>query len=176
MLMDLPSPGDFDGADETGYNDPENYDLEDSEAPDEAEDEGGDEDEAGDEKKKVKPLYEHVDLWVQGFFLPVVRRQIHAAAGTGLSWDERWWLYPEVVARFTALHHAWEEARASDKPSAVSLWWIQHLEPHLRVILDGQNGPMANADAEGTFAGWPSMPHQPAPPAVLQEIRAQGKK
>jgi len=116
-----------------------------------------------------EPKFANVIEWVNGFFLPVIRRRISDNDG-GLSWDPRWWAYPEVVARLSALHQAWEEARVSDSMSAMSSWWIQHLEPHLRVILDGDTGPMANAKSDRSFMGWPTMPTDPIPSNVLDRI------
>ncbi|MFC9356449.1 DUF4913 domain-containing protein [Rhodococcus sp. NPDC057014] len=89
---------------------------------------------------------------------------------SGLAWDARWWLYPEVSGRFKALWYAWEEAQASDKPSAMSNWWIHHLEPHLRVILDGDTGPMSHAKADGSFSGWPALQHRPVPADLLADL------
>ncbi|NGP05752.1 DUF4913 domain-containing protein [Rhodococcus sp. 14C212] len=127
------------------------------------------------EKARSEPKFANVVEFVQGFFLPVIRRRISDNDG-GLSWDPRWWAYPEVVARLTALHQAWEEARVSDSASAMSSWWIQHLEPHLRVILDGDTGPMANAKSERSFMGWPAMPADPVPSAVLDAILKQNDR
>lgn len=124
------------------------------------------------EEARIKPKFANVVEFVQGFFLPVIRRRISDNDG-GLSWDARWWAYPEVVARLTALHQAWEEARVSDSAAAMSSWWIQHLEPHLRVILDGDTGPMANAKSDRSFLGWPALPTDPVPAAVLERILNQ---
>lgn len=121
------------------------------------------------EKARSEPKFANVVEFVQGYFLPVMRRRISDNDG-GLSWDPRWWAYPEVVARLTALHQAWEEARVSDSASAMSSWWIQHLEPHLRVILDGDTGPMSNAKSDRSFMGWPAMPADPVPADVLDAI------
>ncbi|MFD4268157.1 DUF4913 domain-containing protein [Rhodococcus sp. NPDC058481] len=176
-MVNLAGADDWSGEDETGYRNPDLHDPEDTSdfAPEEADAEAdpeaagvADPDDAGTEE--IEPAFADVIGWVEGFFLPVIRRQITAQAGSGLSWDERWWLYPEVVARLTALHYAWEEARASDKPSAMSSWWIHHLEPHLRVIFDSESGPMANADADGTFSGWPALPGQPVPSELYAVI------
>ncbi|MFB9703069.1 DUF4913 domain-containing protein [Rhodococcus aetherivorans] len=91
-------------------------------------------------------------------------------------WNPRRWAYPEVVARLTALHHAWEEARVSDSGSAMSSWWMQHLEPHLRVILDGDTGPMANATSDRSLMGLPAMPDEPVPAGVLAVILEQNDR
>ena len=171
--MNLTTAGSWDAADETGYPDPDLYET------DDATDAGGagapvDDDEPGyapagedEDADAIEPGFANVVDWVEGWFLPIIRRKITDTAGSGLSWDARWWAYPEVVARLTALHYAWEEARASDQMSAMSGWWIHHLEPHLRVILDGETGPMANADKTGSWMGWPSMPGAPVPAEVL---------
>ena len=84
--------------------------------------------------------------------------------------DPRWWAYPEVVAHQTALHQAREEARVSYSTSAMSSWWSQHLEPHLRVILDGDTGPMANAKSDRSFTGWLATLSAPVSADVLAEI------
>lgn len=118
----------------------------------------------------IEPQYTDVVGWVEGWFLPIIRRKVTDTAGSGQSWDARWWAYPEVVARLIALHYAWEEARASDQMSAMSSWWIHHLEPHLRIILDGENGPMANADRTGSWMGWPALAGEPVPVDVLNVI------
>ncbi|MFL1596103.1 DUF4913 domain-containing protein [Rhodococcus ruber] len=151
-------------------------DGDDFDATDEYEDEDDLEDDQDEDKpEKKEPKFTNVVEFVEGYFVPVIRRRISDNDG-GLSWDPRWWAYPEVVARLTALHQAWEEARASDSMSAMSSWWIQHLEPHLRVILDGDTGPMANAKADRSFMGWPAMPSDPVPPTVLDALSRQNER
>ncbi|MDO1481611.1 DUF4913 domain-containing protein [Rhodococcus ruber] len=132
-------------------------------------------DDDSSEHARIEPKFTNVVEFVQGFFLPVIRRRVSDNDG-GQSWDPQWWAYPEVVARLTALHQAWEEARISDSASAMSAWWIQHLEPHLRVILDGDTGPMANATSDRSFMGWPVMPAEPVPAAVLAMIVDQSEE
>ncbi|AEF43113.1 DUF4913 domain-containing protein [Hoyosella subflava] len=130
------------------------------------------EDTAGGEREFV-PQFPTVVDWVHGYFLKLIRRKIVDGAGSGLSWDARWWHYPEVVARLTALHQAWEAARASDDMTAMSSWWINHLEPHLRVILDPETGPMSDATRSGEFLGHPHLPAQPVPPHLLSTINGR---
>ncbi len=126
-----------------------------------------------DENQLIEPQFANVVEFVEQYFLPIIRRRIGDSDG-GLSWDARWWAYPEVVARLTALHYAWEEARVSDSMSAMSSWWIQHLEPHLRVILDGDTGPMANAKTTRDWMGWPAMPADDVPSNVFDLIVNNG--
>jgi len=154
---------------DTDNDAPDGHDIDDE--YDEADDAADEDTDELDTPAAKQPKFAHVVDWVEGFFIPVIRRRISDNDG-GLSWDPRWWAYPEVVARLTALHQAWEEARASDSMSAMSSLWIQHLEPHLRVILDGDTGPMANAKTDRSFLGWPAMPTDPVPEEVVDMLVA----
>ncbi|QBJ98815.1 DUF4913 domain-containing protein [Rhodococcus sp. ABRD24] len=118
-----------------------------------------------DEEETIEPRYANVFEWVDCFFIKVIRRRINPDAGKGLSWDQRWWMYPEVVGRLKALHQAWEKARADKDPAAMSNWWIHHLDAHLRVILDGDTGPMSHAPTMH-----PSMGSAAVPDAILTAL------
>ncbi|EME65045.1 hypothetical protein G352_10927 [Rhodococcus ruber BKS 20-38] len=169
---DYDAPDDCDPADGYDGEDTDEYEEELAEYDDEPDDDHGDDDHGDDEPEKKEAKFKNVVEFVEGYFVPVIRRRISDNDG-GLSWDPRWWAYPEVVARLTALHQAWEEARTSDSMSAMSAWWVQHLEPHLRVILDGDTGPMANAKSNRSFIGWPTMPSDPVPSSVIDKILNQ---
>ncbi|MEU7631883.1 DUF4913 domain-containing protein [Nocardia sp. NPDC049220] len=118
----------------------------------------------------LAPLFPNVWDWVDGWFVKVIRRKLNPAAGKGLSWDPAWWRYPEVIARFQALHAAWEFSRASQSPSAMSIWWVSHLDSHLRIILDGDTGPMSLAAPDSVFAGHPPLGTTPLPDAVKRQL------
>ncbi|WP_084721711.1 DUF4913 domain-containing protein [Rhodococcus marinonascens] len=191
MKLDTAEAG-WDTADETGYQNPDDYDPTDPGEDENNENavadtadgdgdggdgkgDGGDgKGDGGDGKGgKTQPMYGSVVEWAEDFFTQVIRRRLGAGGGEGgLAWDERWWLYPEVAGRLKILWYAWEEARVSYKASAMSSWWIHHLEPHLRVILDGETGPMAHAKPDGSFSGWPALPHQPVPEELLPDLLA----
>ncbi|NKR65277.1 DUF4913 domain-containing protein [Rhodococcus hoagii] len=115
-------------------------------------------DSEGDEEETIEPRYANVFEWVDHFFVKVIRRRINPDAGKGLAWDQRWWMYPEVVGRLKALHQAWEKARADKDPAAMSNWWIHHLDAHLRVILDGDTGPMSHAPTMHPSMGSAAVP------------------
>lgn len=166
----------WDTADETGYENPEDFEqfLDGGESSEEREPETVVSDTSAakvEEPAEVEPLYANVVEFVEEFFTQVIRRRMGQGGGEGgLAWDPRWALYPEVAGRLKALWFAFEEARASDKASAMSNWWIHHLEPHLRVILDGETGPMAHAKPNGEFTGWPALPYNGVPLALLSEL------
>lgn len=120
---------------------------------------------------EIEPQYANVIEFVEQFFTQVIRRKMGLGGGNGGNvWDPRWALYPEVAARLKALWFAYEEARASDKPSAMSNWWIQHLEPHIRVIFDGDTGPMSDATADGSWMGHPALKYEPVPRELLDDL------
>ncbi|WP_107661076.1 DUF4913 domain-containing protein [Nocardia suismassiliense] len=119
-----------------------------------------------EEKAPPEPQYATVWLWVEDWFVINIRRRVNASPGKGLTWDPAWWKYPEVVARMLALHAAWEEAHASASASAMSSWFVSHLEPHLRVLFDGETGPMSLASADPNFSGHAPLATEPVPDDV----------
>ncbi|MCW4353417.1 DUF4913 domain-containing protein [Hoyosella sp. YIM 151337] len=108
-------------------------------------------------------LFSTLEEWVSEWLARVIQRRLTQRPGHGLAWDPQWWRHDEVVARLHALWHAWEHARTSDDPSAMSWWWIQHCDPHLRVILDATHGPFSQiSGTTGTVL--PPLTCYPAPP------------
>lgn len=97
-----------------------------------------------DEEEGPEPQYANVTEFVEGFLRNVVERKLSQATGKGLRWDPRWRRHPEVVLRLDALWKAFEGAVASEEPSAMSKWWIYDFDPHMRVLLDGETGPMSH--------------------------------
>ena len=209
-MVDFASAADdWSTQDETNYEDPSDYAVEESE-PEAADDdlgagwgvpaepdadpvfaaEAADEEEPSDpepmvfsdpalyggtaivgEEGEVEPAYANVVEFVEQFFTQVIRRKMGMGGGSsGNVWDPRWALYPEVAGRLKALWFAYEEARASDKPSAMSAWWIQHFDAHFRVICDGDNGPMSDATEEGTWMGHPALKYEPVPRELLADL------
>ncbi|WP_206499182.1 DUF4913 domain-containing protein [Rhodococcus sp. KRD175] len=117
-----------------------------------------------DAEPEVEPAYESVEDWVQHYLARVIQRRISDRPGHGLTWDARWWRHGEAVARLTALWWAWESARRSvEDRSAMSGWWVDHCEPHLRMLLDGVTGPMSGADDTGTWGGYGPLTCEPVP-------------
>jgi hypothetical protein len=84
--------------------------------------------------------------WVETIFAPMVQRRVDL--GRGRTWCARWWAHPEVAVRLDALRLAWYELSAPAEPGAdpgagPSAWWINHVDPTLMSILDGDTGPMS---------------------------------
>ncbi|MEE2061809.1 DUF4913 domain-containing protein [Rhodococcus artemisiae] len=118
-----------------------------------------------DEDPQIDPAFESVEQWVSEYLAAVINRKIDPQAGRGLAWDPGWWRHSEVVARLTALWWAFEGARLRSREdrSAMSGWWVEHCEPHLRVLLDGETGPMSGANEGGTWLGHGSLAYEPTP-------------
>jgi hypothetical protein len=84
--------------------------------------------------------------WVEEIFAPMVQRRVDL--GRGRTWCARWWEHPEVAVRLDALRLAWYELTApgeedGDPGAGYSAWWINHVDPHLMTLLDGDTGPMS---------------------------------
>ncbi|MET3976572.1 hypothetical protein ABIE39_002880 [Cellulosimicrobium sp. 4261] len=82
----------------------------------------------------------------------VYRRHI-AGRGEHRVWAAEWWKYDEAVIRLEALWRAWEHLH-QDPATGMSVWWRDHADHHMAILLDPQNGPFGPVDGEhGTAAG-----------------------
>lgn len=62
-------------------------------------------------------------------------------------WCMEWYFHPEAVSRIEALWRAWEHLRL-DGATGISVWWRDHADHHMRVLLD-PHGPFYNCDRSG---------------------------
>jgi hypothetical protein len=79
--------------------------------------------------------------WVDDWLLPRLERPLTTGGGAGVCWCPCWRDHPEADTRLQALHDAWSEARVGTA-SAMASWWIEKLDPTLRIIL-APDGPFA---------------------------------
>lgn len=103
-----------------------------------------------------EPVFESVEDWVAGYFLPMFRRPV----GGEFRWCPRWWAHPEAVSRLTALWRSWEAFRL-EPTSGISDWYAGHLDHHLPILL-GSRGPFFQCD--------PVSGHIDADPFPVEEI------
>ncbi|MDX3536202.1 DUF4913 domain-containing protein [Streptomyces sp. MB09-01] len=100
--------------------------------------------------------------FVTGYLASTIRRPLD---GTSATWCPRWWDHPEAGARLASLWLAWEHLR-HDPWLGMTTWWIQHADPHLRVLMDPQQGPFAACSPEGhtqtPFEPLPVDPYDPS--------------
>ena len=58
-------------------------------------------------------------------------------------WAADWWNYPEALARLEAMWRAWEHLRL-DGATGSSVWWIEHADHHMPILLD-PDGPFTKS-------------------------------
>ncbi|MEU7822970.1 DUF4913 domain-containing protein [Catellatospora sp. NPDC049133] len=113
----------------------------------------------GDE---IEPAYSNVGAWMVEWLLPTVERRYAEGSRSGIYWCPRWWAHPEALQRIYSLWREWEKARLDD---AMSVWWRDHLDPHL-AVLGGENGAFVRCSPERHYE--PSrLPAEPLPDAIL---------
>ncbi len=127
-----------------------------------------------EEPPAKKPQFANVFEWFDGFFRPVIRRKI-GDSDSSLSWDARWWAYPEVVARLTALHYSWEEARASDSMSAMSRGGFSTSNRICALILVATRAD-GNAKESRDWDGMACLPVDDVPADVFNYIVNNGER
>jgi hypothetical protein len=97
--------------------------------------------------------------WVEVIFAPMIQRRVDL--GRGKTWCARWWAHPEVAVRLDALRMAWYEMTAADSSgrtgAGCSAWWVNHVDPTLATVLDGDTGPMSGCRPD-QHAGKPVPP------------------
>ena len=67
--------------------------------------------------------------------------------GRSAKWCMEWYFHPEAVSRVEAIWKAWEHLRF-DGATGMSVWWRDHADHHMRVLLD-PHGPFYNCDKSG---------------------------
>ncbi|GAA0438982.1 DUF4913 domain-containing protein [Streptomyces luteireticuli] len=110
-------------------------------------------------RELVFPTVKH---FVEDYFAEVIRRNLHGSA----TWCPRWWAHTEALLRLTAVWRAWEHLR-HDPALGMSNWMLQHADPHLRVLMDRDNGPFSACSPEGhSRYAYEPLPLEPADPAM----------
>jgi hypothetical protein len=126
-----------------------------------------------------QPVYDGVEDWVTGQFLPMFRRPL----GGEYRWCRQWWQHAEAITRLTALWHSWEALRL-EPGTGMAAWLRDHLDHQLPVLL-GRGGPFAQcsedehiqpreARAEYAPPGWWEIGDGQAPPPAITERNQAG--
>lgn len=129
-------------------------------------------DEAQDDEGEAEPeetlYYGSVDEFVREYLRNVYRRAIN---GRSRVWAARWWEYDEAVIRLEALWRSWEHLRM-DPSTGMSVWWRDHADHHMAVLLD-PDGPFssaADADENKSKKGQP-LPYAAPPEGLFPDQR-----
>jgi Domain of unknown function (DUF4913) len=59
-----------------------------------------------------------------------------------LVWCPEWFAHAPALSRLDSIWRAWERLRF-DPVLGMSNWWLHHVDPHMRVLLDPVDGPFA---------------------------------
>ena len=81
------------------------------------------------------PRFADLVSFVQRYLAPGTDTRL----GGPVVWCPRWWEHPAAVMRLNALWRSWEVLRM--QPGGISVWWVQHYDPHMRALLDADRGP-----------------------------------
>ena len=84
--------------------------------------------------------YGSLDEFVREYLVKNYRRRVD---GQRAVWAADWWNYAEATIRLDALWRAWEHLRL-DPTTGMSVWFRDHADHHMSVLLDPQ-GPFAAA-------------------------------
>jgi hypothetical protein len=55
--------------------------------------------------------------------------------GAELAWCPEWYKHPEALIRMESLWRSWEHLRL-EPALGISSWWLNHADPHMRVLMD----------------------------------------
>lgn len=91
-----------------------------------------------------KELVEQFVMWVE-MLLHDIESVPNEASDR--HWCPEWWQHPEAVARLMALHEAYKQAV---QENTLSAWWVQHWDPHTRVLFSGL-GPFKDCQRRHAF-------------------------
>lgn len=78
-------------------------------------------------------IYNGVVEFVENYLSVLYRRQVSDLSDT--VWCREWWKHPEAMVRLDALWRAWEHLR-QDGATGMSVWLLDHADPHMKVLLD----------------------------------------
>ena len=67
--------------------------------------------------------------------------------GATFAWCPEWYKHPEALIRVEAIWRAWEHLRL-EPALGISTWWLNHADPHMRVLMD-KGGPFKKCAFDG---------------------------
>ncbi|WP_144797859.1 DUF4913 domain-containing protein [Microbacterium paludicola] len=82
-------------------------------------------------------VYGNVSEFVDQFLRHAYRRKTSGRLAPW--WSGEWWKHDEAVMRLEALWRAWEHLRL-DPATGMSVWWRDHADHHMRVLM-ADDGP-----------------------------------
>jgi hypothetical protein len=84
--------------------------------------------------------------------------------GAAFAWCPEWYKHPEALIRMESIWRAWEHLRL-EPALGVSSWWLNHADPHMRILMD-KEGPFKKCAYDGHK---PPTPEKATLPHVVPE-------
>lgn len=107
--------------------------------------------------------YPSLDRFVAEQLAPMYRRQVD---GRSRTWCPQWWRDAEAIARLEALWRSWEHLRL-DPATGISVWFRDHADHHMTVLLD-PDGPLKGCTPDkGHGARLSALPLTDPPPHLF---------
>lgn len=121
-----------------------------------------------DTEEEIELQFGSVDEFVRDYLRHIYRRRID---GRNRVWSARWWENGEAIVRLEALWRSWEYLR-QDPSTGMSVWWRDHADYHLGVLLspDGPFGEGAD-DPENLNRRGDPLPYQAPPDGLFPDVR-----
>ena len=110
-----------------------------------------------------EPYYSGVQEFVESWLLAIYRRSVRGHART---WCPCWWEHGEAVSRLDALWRAWEVLRL-DAGTGLSVWWRDHADHHLTILLDA-DGPFKGCEDGHCDRPLEPLPYEQPQPGTFQ--------
>lgn len=102
--------------------------------------------------------------WYEQWFGPLYHRKV--AKQGGQAWCPQWWRHAEAVSRLDAMWRAWEHLRL-DPATGISVWFRDHADHHMGVLLD-PGGPFMGCNPDdGHRPKTAVLPYQEPPPGLF---------
>lgn len=88
--------------------------------------------------------YPTLEEFVHVYLAATYRR--HIDDGRNRSWCPQWWRHAEAISRLEAMWRSFEHLRL-DPTTGTSVWFRDHADPHMAVLLD-PDGPFKHCGPE----------------------------
>jgi hypothetical protein len=112
-------------------------------------------------------FYGSVDEFVRERLIHMYKRKVGPQNDGHYRWAADWWNYPEALARLEAMWRAWEHLRL-DGATGSSIWWIEHADHHMPILLD-PDGPFAKSTDRNKHGD--PLPYATPPEGLFPDVR-----
>ena len=128
---------------------------------------GDDEDPTATASETPRLFYGSVDEFVRERLIHIYKRKVGPQNDGHYRWAADWWNYPEALARLEGMWRAWEHLRL-DAATGSSIWWIEHADHHMPILLD-PDGPFSKSTDRNKHGD--PLPYTRTPNGLFPDVR-----